>query len=109
MQTQSQRTQIILPKVLRLKIDRHRKIRGESLAQYLRKAAEERLTRQQKDKTDLKELAKQVIGSVKPEESGWAGVDAVKWQRNLRREEDEHRFQRFDEALKLPATKRHGR
>lgn len=87
-----QRTQIYLPKDLREEIDRERRLRGESLAQYLRVAAEERLRKEKKLKLALKELAEQVIGAVDPQKSAWAGVDIEKWQHELRKEDDQHRF-----------------
>lgn len=58
-----QRTQIYLPSDLRQEIDIARREEGESLAEYLRKAAEERLATKQKKKVDLKKLADAFIGS----------------------------------------------
>lgn len=57
MQTTSLRTQIILPKDLRDEIDRQRRLNGESLADYIRKAAKERVEKDKKRKADLKKLA----------------------------------------------------
>lgn len=107
MNTTSLRTQIILPRNLRDEIERQRKLSGESLAQYLRIAARERLERERKKKADLKKLADEVIGSIKPTDSGWAGVDADKWLRKMRREEDEHWLKRWNEALRSPSKKKH--
>lgn len=58
-----QRTQIYLPKKLRQEIDKYRHETDESLAEYLRKAAKERLERQKRKKADLKKLAGEFIGS----------------------------------------------
>lgn len=77
----SLRTQIILPKDLRGEIEKARRATGESLAEYLRKAARERLERIKKKKTDLDLLARK-IGTVK--KSGWEGLDVVAWQRKMR-------------------------
>lgn len=103
MNNTSLRTQIILPKDLRLQIERQRKLSGESLAEYLRVAAKERLEREKKKKADLRKLADEVIGSIKPTDSGWGGVDVDKWLRKTRREEDEHWLKRWNEALKSPS------
>jgi len=48
MPTTSLCTQIILPSSLREQIEEQRRINGESLAEYLRKAAEERLVHEKK-------------------------------------------------------------
>lgn len=81
---QAQRTQIYLPKDLRQAIDRDRREQKESLADYLRKAAEERLARRKKQKADLKKLAEEFTSGVK--KSGWEGVDVLKWQREIRKD-----------------------
>lgn len=82
MTTSSIRTQIILPKVLRQEIERVRRLTRESLGEYLRKAAQERLEREGKKKTDLEKLAREIIGSVK--KSSWEGLDVSEWQRQMR-------------------------
>ena len=81
---QAQRTQIYLPKELRQEIDRDRRVRHESLAEYLRKSAEERLVRRKKEKEDLRKLAEEFTSGV--EKSGWEGIDVVKWQRKIRKD-----------------------
>lgn len=86
------RTQIYLPKDLRNAIDRQRQLHGESLAEYLRTAARERLKREKKKKADLKKLAKEIVSSLDPKKSAWAGINVEKWQHELRKDEDEHRF-----------------
>ena len=93
MQTPSQRTQIYLPKDLRDEIERQRRVSGESLAEYLRVAARERVAKEKKRKVDLKKLAAEVIGSIKPGEGGWGKVKNVNaYIRKTRQEEDAHRF-----------------
>lgn len=81
---QNIRTQIYLPSDLRQQIDKQRHQTGESLAQYLRKAAEQRLKAGKKRKTDLKKLAEEVTSGVK--KSGWEGIDINKWQREIRKD-----------------------
>lgn len=81
-----QRTQIYLSEELRRDIDRERHQTGESLAQYLRKAAEERLATKQKKKIDFKKLAEELGGSIDPKKSGWYGIDIDKWQREIRKD-----------------------
>lgn len=80
-----QRTQIYLPSDLRQEIDRQRRQTGESLAEYLRKAAEERAKVGKRRKAELKKLA-DLLGSVSKEESGWKGINVMKWQREIRKD-----------------------
>lgn len=86
----SLRTQIILPTSLRQDIDKYRRASGESLAEYLRKAVMERIKKEKKRKTDLKKLAEEFAQFARKNrgKGGWAGVDAVKWQREIRRESE---------------------
>lgn len=86
---QLQRTQIYLPYELRQAIDLDRRVDGESLAEYLRKAAEERLKSRKKKKVDLKKLADQVIGSLKISQD-----EAKQWIKEIRKDR-----QRADERL----------
>lgn len=79
-----QRTQIYLPEDLREEIDKHRKAHGESLTDYLRKAAKERLEKDKKRKTDLKKLAEDITSGVG--KSGWEDIDIDKWQREIRKD-----------------------
>lgn len=79
-----QRTQIYLSEELRQEIDIARREEGESLAEYLRKAAEERLLAKKKRTVDLKKLAEEVTSGVK--KSGWEGIDINKWQREIRKD-----------------------
>lgn len=79
-----QRTQIYLPEELRQEIDRNRHESGESLAEYVRKAAKDRVEKDKKQKVDLKKLAEEVTSGVK--NSGWEGIDINKWQREIRKD-----------------------
>lgn len=98
MHATSLRTQIILPKELRDEIDRQRRFVGESLAEYMRKAARERVEKEKKKKVDLKKLAERVVGAAK----GTRTLAQIRaWEREIREERrlsDEHRFRRWDEA-----------
>lgn len=89
---QNLRTQIYLPRDLRGEIDKQRAQTGESLAEYLRKAAEEKVKKDKKRGIDLKSLAEEVVGAVDPKKSAWAGLDVMRWQHEMRKAEDEHRF-----------------
>ncbi len=75
------RTQVYLPGDLRSKIDQVRDVTGESLAEYLRRAAQERLERDQKGKADLKKLADEVVGGARGSRSI---KDAQKWIKEIR-------------------------
>lgn len=84
-----QRTQIYLPRDLREEIDKLRALTGESMAEYMRKAARLRVKREmenKKEKQDLKKLAKEITSGVK--KSGWDGVDVMRWQREIREDRD---------------------
>lgn len=92
-----QRTQIYLPAELRREIDRSRRESGESLAEYIRKAAAERAKKDKKRKVDLKKLAEEFIGSSKrsdKEIQQW-----LDWVRDERRLSDEVREERLQRAL----------
>lgn len=78
------RTQIYLPEELRQEIDRSRRENGESLAEYLRKAAEQRVKINKNRKIKLKKLADELGKGVK--KSGWEGIDVLKWQREIRKD-----------------------
>ncbi|KKR80913.1 MAG: hypothetical protein UU73_C0002G0028 [Candidatus Daviesbacteria bacterium GW2011_GWA1_41_61] len=81
---QATRTQIYLPKELREAIDRDRREKHETLAEYLRKAAEDRLQKEKKEKEGLKKLAAELGNLVT--KSGWEGIDVIKWQREIRKD-----------------------
>lgn len=91
-----QRTQIYLPEDLRREIDRSRRQSGESLADYLREAAKERVEKEKKRKADLKKLAEEVIGSLKISEK-----EANEWIKEIkedRRLSDERLEKRWAQA-----------
>lgn len=94
------RTQIYLPEDLRKEIDLARRDTGESLSDYLRKAAEEKTDKDKKKKQDLKKLAEQFAEFAKNNPRTKASVE--RWAREVRedrRKEDEHWLQRWDEAV----------
>lgn len=97
----SLRTQIILPKDLRLQIERQRKLSGESLAEYLRIAARERLEREKKKKTDLKKLAEEIGNVAKANKRSKKEIEEwIMEIREDRKRSDERMLRRWDEALK---------
>ena len=84
----SVRTQITLTEQLKLLVEEMARQNGESLSEYLRKAAVIRLLVEETEKENLASLAKKVIGSINldnhPE---WKNKnDVYKWVRNLREE-----------------------
>jgi len=90
------RTQIYLPNDLRQELERYRS--GESLSEYLRNAARERLKRQKKKKADLKKLADEVVGVAKGLRSE---KEIEKWEREIREDRrlsDERMLKRWKEA-----------
>lgn len=81
------RTQIYLPRDLRKKIDEERQMNGESLSNFLRKSAEDRLNRKKKEWVRLKKLATEFTSGVK--KSGWEGMSTagiIKWQKEIRKD-----------------------
>ena len=78
------RTQIYLPEELRKQIDQDRAQTGESLADYMRKAVEERTSRSRKRKKDPRQVVIEALDAVDPEKSGWKDVDVIEWQRQIR-------------------------
>jgi len=89
----SLRTQIYLPKDLREQIDKDRLVTGESLAEYLRKAAKLRVKKEKKKKQDLKKLVEEIFS--KPIKNGaWEGVDVNRWHHDFRKAEDDHFLER---------------
>lgn len=101
MSTTSLRTQIILPRDLRNEIERQRQLSGESLAEYLRIAAKERLEREKKKKADLKKLAEEIGNLAKTNKRSEKEVRQwLKEIREDRKRSDERMLKRWDEALK---------
>lgn len=88
----SQRTQIYLPKKLRAEIDAARALTGQSLAEFLRESAKFKIEHMQLSQKSINEEIAEMIDSLDPKKSGWYGIDPVKWQRKMRKEEDEHIF-----------------
>lgn len=84
MHSTSLRTQIILPKELREDIDRQRRWAGESLAEYMRKAARERVEKEKKKKADLKKLAA-LVGSLKGTKTD---AEIAQWEKEIRRDRE---------------------
>ena len=84
----SVRTQITLTKNIKKLIEKHARTTGESLSEYLRKAAMVRLLIENKDQNQLKKLAERVIGSVDlKKHPEWKNEKVVqKWVRKLRSE-----------------------
>jgi CRISPR/Cas system-associated protein Cas7 (RAMP superfamily) len=100
MNSTSLRTQIILPRNLRDEIERQRKLSGESLAEYLRIAAKERLERSKKKKADLKKFADEFVGAAKGTRTK---IEVEEWIREIREDRqksDERMLKRWDEARK---------
>ncbi len=90
------RTQISLPNDLKSLIEAYATKYGESLSEYVRKAALVRMVIDDADKRDLERIANAVIGSVPKTKSGWKNIkDIAKWQSNLRKDEDVHRFKKL--------------
>lgn len=94
-----QRTQIYLPADLRREIDKNRRESGESLADYLREAAKQRIEKDKKRKTDLKKLADEVIGSLTiSQEKAEEWIKEIKEDHRL---SDERLEKRWAKAQKL--------
>lgn len=91
------RAQLYLPKSLRVAIDRERRLTGESLSGFFRRALEEKVEAGKKEEQNLKALAQKVLGTP-VKRSGWKGMDPVKWERQVRQEEEEHWLKRWDKA-----------
>jgi len=82
------RSQVILTKLLRKMIDERRRLTGETLSAYLRKAALMRILAETEEEKELAQLAKSVIGSLNlkrhPE---WQTAKRLKnWLREIRGE-----------------------
>lgn len=82
------RTQIYLPEKLRREIDKQRAQTGESLSDYVRKAAEKRVQRNKKRKKSAQAVIREVLASMDPKKSGWRDVDVLEWQREIREDRD---------------------
>lgn len=93
---QAVRTQIYLPQDLRREIDSVRKWKEESLSDYLRQAAKERLEKDKKKKNDLKKLAEGFIGSSK--RSDKEIQEWLDWVRKERKLSDQVREERLEKS-----------
>lgn len=96
MDSTSTRTQIILPKNLRLQIERQRKLSGESLAEYLRVAARERLKREKKKKANLKNLVDAFVGAAKGTRTKAEIEEWIREIREDRQKSDERMLKGWD-------------
>jgi len=86
------RTQISLSDDIKALIESRAFMRGESLSEYLRKAAVVRMALEDVDKADLALIADAVIGKIQKGNSGWKHVsDIGAWQKKEREYEDKHR------------------
>lgn len=83
------RTQISLTPSIKRAIEAKRRLTGESLSAYLRKAALIRLSLDDEEKKELKLLAKNFVGTLswKKNHSNWKNKQSVKsWLNKLRSE-----------------------
>lgn len=92
------RTQIYLPEDLRKKINKARSA-NESLSNYIRQAAKEKLSKDIKKKQDLKKLADEIFS--KPIISKKRAKEWTKEIREDRKLHDERLMKRWDDALKV--------
>lgn len=86
----SVRTQITLTKNIKSAVEDMASDRGESLSEFLRKAALIRLMLEREERESLANLAKKVIGSIKLEgHPNWSSKKAIyKWSREIRRDKN---------------------
>lgn len=82
------RTQISLTPVIKKAIEAKKRLTGESLSSYLRKAAALRLLVEEEEKRELERLAKVVVGSVSlKKHKEWRTKRKLqRWLKKLRRE-----------------------
>ncbi|MFC1790718.1 hypothetical protein ACFLZP_04530 [Patescibacteria group bacterium] len=88
---QKTRSQVVLTRSLKKLIEAKRRLTGETLSQYLRKAALLRLLSEEEEQAELDKLAKLVIGSVslknhpqwqtKAKLQGWLKKLRNEWER----------------------------
>lgn len=106
MSTTLQRTQIYFPSDLRADIERLRRLSGESMGEYVRKATKERIQKEKRRKTDLKIFAKDLFASLTPSKTK-KEVDIVAQEiRKEREEEDKHWMKRWNEAISVTRRKK---
>lgn len=82
------RTQITLTKRLKKLVEKYAQDRGESLSEYLRKAASLRVLVEEKEEKELEEIASRLIGSLDlKKHPEWGSRQKVrKWVRRVRSE-----------------------
>ena len=87
---QTVRTQVTLTKDLKRLVEKQAQERGESLSEYLRKAAMVRLLLDEKNMESRESLANRVIGSVSlKNHPKWKNKKKVqKWLREIRQEHE---------------------
>lgn len=80
------RTQITLTKCLKSKIEHYSRQKNISLAEFIRQASLLKLSQEKTKKTNLSELASQVIGSVSLKNHlEWSSLSKItKWQQKSR-------------------------
>lgn len=103
----SGRTQIIIPKTLREEIEKHRAQVGETLAEYLRRSAAERIAREKKKKIDLKKLAAEVLGIARGSKTD---QEIEAWEKEIRddrRLSDQRLERRWAAARRNHVSPRH--
>lgn len=93
----SVRTQIYLPKKLKEEIERQSRQNGNSMAEFLRQAAEEKIENSKRKEESLQELAKRVFGGP-PRQTAKEIEKRIKQIREDRRRDDEHMLKRLREA-----------
>lgn len=96
----SVRTQIYLPRDLREEIDKQRLATGESLAEYLRKAAQRRVEMAKNEKAQLKKLARGIVGAAKGTRTN---KEVKHWLKEIREERkiaDDRLEERWQQATK---------
>lgn len=83
------RTQITLTKNIKKEVENMAFLRGESLSEFIRKAAMLRLLLEDNKKQDLSQIAKKYIGSIDLSKNpNWSTEAKVeKWLRDIREEE----------------------
>lgn len=92
------RTQIYLPQDLRKEIDHQRSLTGESLADFIRKAAEERIKKRKKKEQDLAKLAEEIFSDF-PTRTEEEAEEWIRWIRQ-EREASEERFKKQWKGVK---------
>lgn len=86
------RTQISLPTELKTLIERDGGRLNEGLSEYLRKSAILRMALTSNQKSELKTIARAVVGHTQKSRGGWKNIkNVIKWQSATRHNENTHR------------------